>query len=90
MYVISPRSISLHFHCLDEGIHVLGFSYCWSFYGVMVLMCYDPYVSVTWCSYVLWFIYLGFRVYICICEFIWLGFRFICAYDIMLHYIYVN
>jgi hypothetical protein len=74
MYAISPRLISLHCHYLDEDIHVLGFNHCWSLYyaykcgaihmcvtNIMVLLCAMVHIV---------------RVYICIRDFIWLGFRF--------------
>jgi hypothetical protein len=71
----APRLISLHCHCLDEDIHVLGFRHCWSVYyacscgvihmcmsNVMVLLCATVHIV---------------KVYVCIHNYIWLGFRFL-------------
>jgi hypothetical protein len=70
-----PRLISLHCHCLDEDIHVLGFRHSWSLYYAcscgVIHMCMSN-VIVLLCATV-WIV----RVYVCIRSYIWLEITFL-------------
>jgi hypothetical protein len=75
MYVIPPWLISLQCHDLGEDIDVLGFRHCWSlsyayFCGVMHMCMSNAMVLLCGTSYIV-------RVYVHICNYIWLGIAFL-------------
>jgi hypothetical protein len=71
----SPLLISLHCHCLDADIHVLGFRHSWSLYYA----CYCGVIHMCISNVI---VLLGdmiciVRIYVCIRNYIWLGIRFL-------------